>query len=93
VGDGVGGEPPELVRVRAGADQLEPLGHADVPGVGLVQPLAEGRGVLDEPLGVVESPPEQGQAGPSRLGGVAVAWLAAPVEQGEAGLQRGLEGR
>jgi hypothetical protein len=89
--NGLGCEGEEFVRVVAGPDELQSLGHTDVLGVGLPDPLAECRGLPDELLGLLQPAPEQSEAGSAGQDQVTVPGLAGTLEDRDGRLQSGLK--
>jgi hypothetical protein len=105
-GDGVGihrraGPPPHSlaredvlrVNIALGSNQLEPLGHAHVPGVGLLDPLAQPGALLDELRRLAEPAIQQRQRRPPGEREVAETGLADGVGSGEIRVQGGPERR
>ena len=89
----LGGHVAQLGRVVAGADDLQPLGHAHVAGVAVADRLAEGGRLGAEPFAGVDVAVEQGERGLPGAQQVVVAGLAQPL--GDVGVlgEGGPEGR
>ena len=75
------------VGVALRSNQLEPLGHAHVPGVGLLDVLAQPGGLLDEVGRLAEPAIQQRQRRPPGEREVAETGLADGVGGGEVGVQ------
>ena len=81
------GEGSLRVGIALGSDQLEPLGHAHVPGVGLPDPLAQPGGLLDELRRLAEPAVQQLERRPPGEREVAETRLTHGLGSGQIGVQ------